>query len=238
MALGSSSIDSNRAQPRAPGDRIVALDVLRGFALLGILLVNIRSFSGVTALGQEWTGPADEAVSAFIQFFIRSKFLSMFAMLFGIGFAMQVERLDRDTGSHLTTYGRRLLVLFVIGAAHLLLDPAEVLNAYALCGGFLLLFRMVPVKVLLPLALILMTLPYVHTAIVSSVPAVDTTSEAVEESEPSEGGPIEEAVGNEAVENDAEESFESWDPYVGERPARVYSSGSLADARMPRSPRT
>ena len=138
MALESSSSGSTQSAdwvgPTSPGNRIVALDVLRGFALLGILFVNIMDFGGVTSLGQEWTGFADKAVQGFIQFFVASKFLSMFAMLFGIGFAMQLARLEEKTGGYLWTYGRRLLVLFLFGVAHLVLDPAEVLAGYAICG--------------------------------------------------------------------------------------------------------
>ena len=153
MALESSSSGSAQSAawvgPTSPGKRIVALDVLRGFALLGILFVNIMDFGGVGSLGQESTGFADKAVQGFIQFFVRNKFLSMFAMLFGIGFAMQIARLEEKTGHYLWTYGRRLLVLFLFGAAHLVLDPAEVLNVYAYCGVLLLLFRRVSLKALL-----------------------------------------------------------------------------------------
>ena len=106
MALESlsSSGSAHAVVPVGPtpsGNRIVALDVLRGFALLGILFVNIMNFGGVASLGQEWTGFADKAVQGFIQFFVRSKFLTLFAMLFGIGFAMQIARLEEKTGHYL-----------------------------------------------------------------------------------------------------------------------------------------
>jgi uncharacterized protein len=224
MAPENPLTGPRQAQPTQPHDRIVELDILRGFALLGILFVNILSFGGVIGLGQEWTGEADKAIDAFIESFLRGKFISMFAMLFGVGFAMQVARLERNSGGHIVTYGRRLLVLLVIGMAHLLLDPLEVLHAYAICGALLLLFRKVPVKALLPWALILMTLPYLHTAIVSSVPSADSASQAVEESQQSENHGT-----REELEDDDEKSFESWNPYVGEKPARVYSSGSFTD---------
>ncbi len=92
MALEPSSSGSTQSAalvgPTSLGNRIVALDVLRGFALLGILVVNITGFSGVAAIDREWTGFADQAVQWVTKFFFTSKFFSTFTMLFGIGFAL------------------------------------------------------------------------------------------------------------------------------------------------------
>ena len=115
MALESFS-SSGSAQsvvsvgPTPSVNRIIVLDILRGFALLGILFVNILSFSGIWSGSQEWTGYADQAVPDLMQFFGRGKLLSLFAILFGIGFAMQINRLASQTNRHLRIYGRRLLV--------------------------------------------------------------------------------------------------------------------------------
>ena len=147
----SSSGSAHSVVPAGPTpseNRIVALDVLRGFALLGILLVNIYGYGGVTSLGQEWTGFADQAVQGFIQYFAQGKFLSLFALLFGIGFAMQIARLEEKTSHYLWTYGRRLLVLFLFGIMHMVL-ATDVLSRYAICGAFLLLFRKVSFKAIL-----------------------------------------------------------------------------------------
>jgi len=80
-------------EPTTGSERIMELDALRGFALLGILLVNILSFSGINALEMESVG-ADRIVHGFIKFFVQGKFLSLFAILFGIGFAIQFNRLQ------------------------------------------------------------------------------------------------------------------------------------------------
>jgi len=229
MALESSSSESTHSAawvgPTSPGNRIVALDVLRGFALLGILVVNIMNFGGVGSLGQEWTGFADKAVQGFIRFFASGKFFSMFAMLFGIGFAMQMARLEEKTGHYLWPYGRRLLVLFLFGVAHLVLDPAEVLNVYAICGAFLLLFRRVSLNALLLWALLLMPLPHLHTAIVSTLAITDTSSQVLEDAEQTE------QQTNPQVEesNEDTDSANSWDPYAGERAVRVHSEGDLSE---------
>ncbi len=211
--------------PTSPGNRIVALDVLRGFALLGILFVNIMHFSGVASVGQEWTGFADKAVQGFIQFFVRSKFLTMFAMLFGIGFAMQIARLEEKTGHYLWTYGRRLLVLCLFGVAHNVLDPAEVLYGYAIFGAFLLLFRRVSLKALLLWALLLMPLPYLHAAIVSTLATAETPSQVLEEAEQTEQQTNQQVE----IEDEDTDSGNSWNPYAGERAIRVHSEGDLSE---------
>lgn len=229
MALKSTSSGSTQSatwiRPTPTGNRIVALDVLRGFALLGILLANIMNFGGVASLGQEWTGFADKAVQGFVWFFVSGKFISLFAMLFGIGFAMQIARLEEKTGHYLWTYGRRLLVLFLFGAAHLVLDPAEVLNVYAICGALLLLFRRVSLKALLLWALLLMSLPHLHTLIVSTLATVETPLQVPEEAEQ-----IEQQT-NQKVEDESgdTDSGNSWNPYDGERAIRAFSEGDLSD---------
>ncbi len=228
MALesSSSSESAHSALPVGPtpsGDRIVALDILRGFALLGILLVNIMSFGGVAAIDHEWAGFADKTVQGFVEFFARSKFISIFAMLFGIGFAMQMARLKEKTGHYLWTYGRRLMVLFLFGAAHLVLDPLEVLSRYAMCGALLLFFRRASLKALVLWALLIMTLPYLHTAIVSTLATVETTAQVMAETEQTE------QQSNQQIENEDTDSGVSWNPYAGENAARVYSEGDLSE---------
>jgi uncharacterized protein len=230
MALESlsSSGSANSVPPVGPtpsGNRIVALDVLRGFALLGILFVNIMSFSGIWSGSQEWTGFADQAVQGFMEFFARSKFFSMFAMLFGIGFAMQIARIEEKTGHDLWTYSRRLLVLFLFGMLHLLL-ASDVLGPYAICGALLLLFRRVSLTALLLWALLLMPLPFLQTAIVSSLATAETQSQVLEEAEQTE------QQSNQQIEDENEDTDSdfSWILYDGERARRVYSEGDFSEA--------
>ena len=229
MALESlsSSGSANSVFPVGPtpsGNRIVALDVLRGFALLGILLINIIGFGGIASLGHEWTGFADQAVQELLNFFGRGKFLSLFSILFGIGFAMQIARLEEKTGHYLWTYSRRLFFLYLFGVAHLVL-ATDVLNRYAICGALLLLFGKVSLKALLLWALLLMPLPYLHLAIVSTLATDETPSQVQEEAEQ-----IEQQT-NQQVENEDEDidSDFGWDRYTEERAVRAYSDGDLAE---------
>ncbi len=111
--------------PAAPGERLVAIDVLRGVALLGILLVNMLAFSGpfggnVVALSY-WQGGADLAVEWAIMVFAEGVFYTMFSFLFGLGFGLQLSRAEARGENATPRFRRRLLVLLGFGLVHLLL---------------------------------------------------------------------------------------------------------------------
>ena len=134
--------------PRAPGpvaagDRIVALDVLRGVAVLGILLVNIRAFAMVSAAygnpaandGLEGAGPW---VWAVVHLLADTKFISIFSVLFGAGMALMADRAAQRRASGAGVHYRRQLWLLVFGLAHAhLIWFGDILVAYALCGCLL-----------------------------------------------------------------------------------------------------
>ena len=103
----------DRAAPTLPTERIVTLDIIRGFALLGILVVNMASFSG---MGPERpTALPDQAAAFIVNVLFSGKFNSLFSMLFAIGFTIQLARLEqRGESDARWIYVRRLLVLFGI----------------------------------------------------------------------------------------------------------------------------
>ncbi|WP_075299028.1 MULTISPECIES: DUF418 domain-containing protein [unclassified Pseudonocardia] len=110
--------------------RVVVLDVLRGVALLGILLVNIWSVAE-TVPG---TAPIDELVRDVRRLFLVDKFHMLFAFLFGYGIATQFER----SGTGRTTVrrlGRRMAVLLLLGLTH------DVLAVYAVAGAITVAMR-------------------------------------------------------------------------------------------------
>src|SRR4051794_24069374 len=76
--------------PVEPSERYPVLDVLRGFALLGILLVNMEDFSAtnVAGLAPVWSDQPDQVVNWLLRFAAEGKFRALFAFLFGIGFAL------------------------------------------------------------------------------------------------------------------------------------------------------
>ena len=133
-------------RPVSAGERIEALDVLRGAALFGIIAANMRGFNGPlpdyfdhTLL---WTDMTSRIAQWFVDFFIQGKFITLFAFMFGLGFAIQMERADRSGVESRAFYVRRLAILFLFGMLHfVLIWWGDILAPYALMGLFLLLFR-------------------------------------------------------------------------------------------------
>jgi uncharacterized protein len=126
-------------------ERITLIDCLRGAALFGILMANMRGFNAPLAAYMRpdlmWTSLPDRVTQALVDCFISGKFITIFAALFGVGFAIQMERAMARNGS-ITFYGRRLAALFAIGLAHaLLVWWGDILTNYAICGFFLVALR-------------------------------------------------------------------------------------------------
>ncbi len=138
--------------PVQPGERIEEMDVLRGFALLGILLMNIEGFVGPLAASMSGQDPAltgaDRIVDWLIYVLVQGKFMTLFSLLFGMGFAIMLERAQARGRNGTGLYARRLLVLLAFGIAHaVLLWSGDVLISYALVGfALLLLFRNAPAR--------------------------------------------------------------------------------------------
>ena len=148
--------------PAAPDSRIFEVDIVRGFALFGVLLVNLYGF-GADSIA--WDSTADRLAYSAMHLFFESKSWTLFAMLFGFGFALQLERGAGRGRSILPTYLRRLAVLFALGAAHALLFDGDILMLYAELGIGLLLVRRLPTRGLLPLAVALLAVfPVAHFA--------------------------------------------------------------------------
>jgi uncharacterized protein len=143
------------------GERIDLIDALRGFALLGILLANILNWSGWIFMTPEQkaslAGPGAVAWQyGFHHLFVDGKFYTLFSLLFGIGFAVQLDRLERRGADGLRIFRRRLLILLAIGIVHVaLLWDGDILTFYALIGLILPWFRHWSERALLATAAIL-----------------------------------------------------------------------------------
>ncbi|MCB0628181.1 MAG: DUF418 domain-containing protein [Lewinella sp.] len=156
----------SKPQPTTLSERISSLDFLRGIAVLGILLINIESFS----YPDPWSpykfgfdGTADTTTRFIVYLLAQGKFFSMFTLLFGVGFYIFLERLEsRGLGLKvMDIYARRLLWLFLFGVIHAyLIWDGDILYHYAICGfllfpfrsfriGQLLLILLIPVSLLL-----------------------------------------------------------------------------------------
>ena len=132
--------------PTDLNERIEILDILRGFAILGILVVNFEGYGFSTFYGtdilERWPGFSDHLAENLIGFFATGKFNILFTFLFGLGFALQMQRAEKQGQSISRRYSRRLLGLLCIGLAHkFLIWAGDILVAYALMGFVLLLFR-------------------------------------------------------------------------------------------------
>lgn len=158
-------MNTQQALPVSLSERADILDVLRGFALFGVLFDNIIGFSGwgmMTDTTRESlsTWPADGILYLFEVAFIKGKFYSLFSLLFGIGFSIILIRNEQKGVNPLKVFYRRLLILLLIGAAHMLLVwEGDILFLYAFLGLFLPLFRKCSDKALLILATVLIFSP-------------------------------------------------------------------------------
>ena len=137
-------------QPLHAADRIGAMDILRGAALLGILLMNIEAFAGpldlsFTGIDPRWHG-LDYAADALVYVLVQGKFFLLFSLLFGAGFAVMAERAAQAGRSFTTMYVRRSIGLLAIGACHaVLVWSGDILLLYAALSFLLLTCRQLPV---------------------------------------------------------------------------------------------
>jgi uncharacterized protein len=135
-------VQQSVVQPTAGADRLHSLDILRGFALLGMILVHFHMHSLEV-------GGVNDLVRTAIWRLVETKSYATFALLFGAGFALQLQRAEARGGPFAWTYLRRLAVLALFGfAAHALLG-FNVLLGYAIWGVPLLLIRRWSTKALI-----------------------------------------------------------------------------------------
>lgn len=136
---GTISAGAERLTPVAPSERVELIDILRGFALLGILLVNFWGSSGEAA------NSLDRAVSTVLDIAVSSSFYPLFSFLFGLGFAMQLLRARERGAAVANLYLRRMLALFLIGGFHaVVIWTGDILIPYALFGLLLIPLHPLP----------------------------------------------------------------------------------------------
>jgi uncharacterized membrane protein YeiB len=117
--------------------RIDVLDYLRGFALLGIILVNIGPLLYVAV---PETGSLDAAYWRFLYVFVEGRFYTIFTFLFGVGFYIFITRANAKGKNGYLLFFRRAVILFLFGWVHVKFHPGEALTVYAVCGLLLLPF--------------------------------------------------------------------------------------------------
>ena len=161
--MGASPSSSMLPLPRR--ERIDLLDVLRGFALGGIVVVNYGVLSGLLFMSPaelaslEFTA-ADRAAEFLVHVLLEQKFYSLFSLLFGIGFSILMGRATDRGSAFAPFFRRRLAVLLGIGFVHaILIWPGDILILYAVLGFVLLLFRGAPDRTVLRWGIALLLSP-------------------------------------------------------------------------------
>lgn len=117
--------------------RIDILDYLRGFALLGIILVNIIPLFEVKMPAP---GSVDASYQRFLFLFIEGRFYTLFSFLFGVGFYLFISRSIEKGKNGYVLFLRRMLALFLFGLVHVKFHPGEALTVYAVAGLILMPF--------------------------------------------------------------------------------------------------
>ncbi len=154
---------ANPIGPTDPRTRLRSVDAVRGFALFGVLLVNMYNFG---AYYPEWTSLIDRMSLTAVHSVFETKSWRLFATLFGFGFALQMLKAEVQAGG-LWFYFHRLMILFIIGMVHALFYEGDILMQYAMLGVILVAFRKVPKRVLLVLMVVLLAVMPVGNVIVS-----------------------------------------------------------------------
>jgi len=187
METGINTGKSIKHQPIKGASRIKEIDIVRGFALFGVLLVNVVYFSsitlesltsGVTPLSNPLmlTSSLDRISAIIIQLFGEGKFYTIFSFLFGLGFYIFIQRAEEKGLSAKHLFNRRLITLLIFGLLHLFLVwYGDILHAYALGGFILLRFRNKSIKYIKRWIIILLIISTVIAILKSASPiAIDT----------------------------------------------------------------
>lgn len=147
-----------RGGPVDVGDRISELDIIRGFALFGVLWMNLYEHADLVVPADKIIRLAPDAVETTVNFasswLMLGKAQALFSMLFGFGFALFLSRAETAGADGPRLYLRRIGFLLALGVAHAtLLWCGDILNSYALMGFALMLTRRWPGWLLLAVGL-------------------------------------------------------------------------------------
>jgi len=166
----SLTLDSAAPAPTARRHRYVVMDVLRGFALFGVMLINLYEMGGVDILitaeqlAALPTAALDGRLEFWVRLFVYDKANTLFAFLFGLGFWVQMERLQARGAPFESIYLRRAAILLIIGWVHqLCFFSWDILHVYGIAAFILFFCRKLPHRTLLwtGLALLLFANPFV-----------------------------------------------------------------------------
>ena len=153
------------SQPIDLNNRIHSLDLLRGFAVLGILIMNITSFSQISiAYLNPTIGAGLEGYNQYLHgfnfIFADTRFMSIFSMLFGAGVVLFTQRIEAKGKRVAALHYTRMFWLLLFGLIHAyFIWIGDILVAYAICGSLVFFFRKKSIRTLLIMAGILFLIP-------------------------------------------------------------------------------
>lgn len=156
---------SKLSQPIDLKNRIHSLDLLRGFAVLGILIMNITSFSQISMAYMNPTIGAglegyNQYFHGFNYIFADTRFMSIFSMLFGAGVVLFTQRIEAKGKRVAALHYKRMFWLLLFGLIHAyFIWGGDILVAYAICGSLVFFFRKKSIRKLFILAIILFLIP-------------------------------------------------------------------------------
>ena len=162
----------------ASGDRIESIDAIRGAALFGVLVVNLVTGFRVSIFQQfvepaQGLGGTDALVEHIVELGLEGKAFCLFTLLFGVGLAIQFERLSAF-GQPLFWLARRMAALVAFGLVHLLLIwNGDILSEYAVAGLLVLPLLLLPAGRLLAIALGFLLVYAAGPVLVYSIPWPD-----------------------------------------------------------------
>ena len=168
-----------RAAPVVDPQRIRSLDVLRGFALFGVLLMNMQAFADVFAVYMNpfavgEISALDYACWCVNHVLADGKFITIFSMLFGAGIGLMTARARARTGRSAGVHYRRMAWLMLFGLAHaLLLWNGDILFLYGLVGLVAYWFRRLRPWIQVAIASVLLLVPPVFLSMMHQMPAED-----------------------------------------------------------------
>ena len=171
MATPSQTTDSG---PVRESGRITSLDLIRGVAVLGILLMNAVYFGLGSApyfnlsAGPSQT-PLDWAIGILGEVFVDQKFMGLFSLLFGAGMILFIDRASEKGRRAVLLNLWRNALLLVMGILHMMLWEGDVLTAYALSSVFLIALRKLPDRALISLGVVVFALSVACTLLAQNI---------------------------------------------------------------------
>ena len=159
--------------PTTQSERVALLDILRGFAVFGILMVNLPLmlngiFAEVFSVVNDDISISQMICCIFVQFFFAGKFYIIFSLLFGYGFWLFMNKKTDTERGILPIFRRRLLFLLIFGIGHIAFFWAgDILLFYALFGFILILFRKSSNKKIFVWSMVFLSIPIVSIFLVT-----------------------------------------------------------------------